>query len=91
MDEVNIRISDIKYKALKIREIQGKGSTIGFAPSQVKSKNLVTKSQKYNWYAGLNAELFAYRGAKGRIKRQQIEARSASTPPSFLGTTRKIA
>jgi hypothetical protein len=70
--------------------IDKKGSSIGFIPSQVKKKKVVTKLQnEKDFKFKLVCCVFLFVTANGNIIR--IDISKPKTPPNLLGMDRRIA
>jgi hypothetical protein len=80
-----------KYAILVNCPIPSKGYSTGFAPIQVKIKNIATVDQKFNFLLILNFEERDIFFLNGKIKITKIDMSKATTPPSLLGIERKIA
>ena len=68
------------------------GSSTGCLPIQVKIINIVVRDQNNVWEAGRKVfACFLEVWRIGTRNRTRMEAKSAITPPSFLGIDRRIA
>lgn len=87
---IRIRIV-VKYIMDAIWPMVIRGWVIGSLPIQVRVSRIVIRSQNKNWLSGRNIMLCCLDlWSMGMIARMRIDRKSASTPPSLLGTDRRI-
>lgn len=69
-----------------------RGWITGWLPIQVRVSRVVARSQNRNWLSGRNIMLCCLDlWSMGMAAKMRIDRKSASTPPSLLGTDRRIA
>jgi len=78
-----------KYMIVRLFPIDSNGGSTGFAPIHVSRKKILTKDQNFSLDNGLNFFDFVF--IKGRIANTRMDARRATTPPSFEGIERRMA
>lgn len=82
-----------KYAVLTICAAKMKGSSAGQLPNQVRSRKVLTSDQNMNCFTGHQVQptiLFLF-SVMGRVANTRIAINKATTPPSLLGTERRIA
>lgn len=82
----------VKYVMDAICPIMMKGWFTGWLPIQVRVIKVVVRSHSMSWLSGRNVMLCCLDLCNmGIAIRMRMDRRRASTPPSLLGTDRKIA